>query len=89
LTRLSVQADGEEAREKRKKGTGESHAQSTLEANLGNITSQRVDKEFDVDPLFRKILGGADDGGSKGLLLNTLGVHAGCNLVGGRAAQTS
>lgn len=74
------EADGERHREFRRKHKGKSNG-STLETNLNNITSSQVEKEYEVDPLFRKMSKTFDEGGAEGMLLNHLLVHSGPRVI--------
>eukprot|EP01135_Chromosphaera_perkinsii_P004742 Nk52_evm14s295 gene=Nk52_evmTU14s295 len=51
------------------------------QTNLDSINVKKMDLEFDVDPLFKKTSAEFDEGGAKGLLLNHLCVHNGCELI--------
>lgn len=53
---------------------------NTIEQNLSKL-NLTIDREFDIDPLFRKMSKAFDEGGARGMLLNVLGVHSGCGLV--------
>ncbi|KAK3096126.1 hypothetical protein FSP39_023492 [Pinctada imbricata] len=44
----------------------------TIESNLKNISVNKIDLEFEVDPLFQMMSAAFDEGGSSGLLLNNL-----------------
>lgn len=57
-----------------RKGRGKRTGRVTLETNLGNITSQKVETDLAVDPLFQKMSAAFDEGGAKGMLLNNLPV---------------
>jgi len=46
--------------------------QETLEKNIANITVDKYDIEFDVDPLFKKTTAQFDESSARGLLLNNL-----------------
>lgn len=46
----------------------------TLENKMGNITSQKLETDLAVDPLFQKMSAAFDEGGAKGMLLNNLPV---------------
>ena len=73
--------DGEEARLRRKGGGASSKAAVTLESNLKNIDVKRLEREYDVDPMFRKMSQAFDEGGAKGMLMNNLAVHDGCTIL--------
>lgn len=45
-----------------------------IEVNLENINSKKLDREFAVDPLFKKTCADFDQGGASGLLLNHLSI---------------
>jgi len=54
----------------------------TLESNIDNINVNKLEQEYDVDPLFHKMSKTFDEGGAKGLLLVNLGVSSnGCNIL--------
>ena len=44
----------------------------TIETNLKNITADKVDLGFEVDPMFQMMSAAFDEGGASGLLLNRL-----------------
>ena len=44
-------------------------------------SSEEVDREFEVDPLFKRMSKAFDEGGARGMLLNHLGVHDGYSLI--------
>ncbi|MBA0704714.1 hypothetical protein Golax_016954 [Gossypium laxum] len=50
---------------------------STLESSFEALNV----KKFDVDPLYHQTSAQFDEGGAKGLLLNNLGVYAGCRVL--------
>ncbi|KAH8953056.1 hypothetical protein BDL97_08G003800 [Sphagnum fallax] len=54
---------------------------STLEASFANLNIKKFDVGFTVDPLFHQMSAQFDEGGAKGLLLNTLSVFHGCEIV--------
>ncbi|CAM6034485.1 unnamed protein product [Sphagnum compactum] len=54
---------------------------STLEASFANFNIKKFDVGFTVDPLFHQMSAQFDEGGAKGLLLNTLSVFHGCEIV--------
>lgn len=64
---------GEDPNGKRRK-RGRRTGRITLESNLASITSQKVETDLAVDPLFQKMSAAFDDGGAKGMLLNNLPV---------------
>lgn len=45
---------------------------TTVETNLKNITTTKVDLAFEVDPMFQLMSEAFDEGGTMGLLHNTL-----------------
>ena len=45
---------------------------TTIETNLKNITTSKVDLAFEVDPMFQLMSEAFDEGGTMGLLHNTL-----------------
>uniref|UniRef100_A0A7S2SDZ0 Condensin complex subunit 2 n=1 Tax=Mucochytrium quahogii TaxID=96639 RepID=A0A7S2SDZ0_9STRA len=81
-TRLAEPGNAEENRDNRRKATTKSTMSATfLESNLSAITFQTVEREYEVDPLFRKMSKTFDAGGAKGLLLNHLSVHVGPCII--------
>ncbi|KAK8811360.1 hypothetical protein WA158_003094 [Blastocystis sp. Blastoise] len=54
---------------------------NTIESNPAVISMERYDLQFDVDPLFQKMSQQFDEGGAKGMLLNTLHVDNGCHII--------
>lgn len=54
---------------------------ATLEKKPESISVTRLEQEFDVDPLFQKTSASFDEGGARGLLLNTLRVYNGYSLA--------
>jgi len=54
---------------------------STLEESFANLNVKKFDVAFTVDPLFHQMSAQFDEGGAKGLLLNTLSVFQGCEIV--------
>lgn len=71
--------NGEEPRKGSSKKSG-SHS-STLEASFDSLNIKKFDVAFTVDPLFQQTSAQFDEGGAKGLLLNTLSVYQGCEIV--------
>ena len=53
---------------------------NTLDS-IKNITSQRLESEYDVDPIFAKMSKNMDQGGARGMLLGKLNVENGLNIV--------
>mmetsp|Transcript_5619 Transcript_5619/g.10528 ORF Transcript_5619/g.10528 Transcript_5619/m.10528 type:complete len:688 (-) Transcript_5619:11-2074(-) len=80
-TRIGTAGDAEESRATRKRGTSSKSVSTFLETNLSNITHERVERMYEVDPLFRKMSKTFDAGGAQGLLLNHLRVHEGPHVV--------
>eukprot|EP00249_Psilotum_nudum_P032004 c47091_g1_i1 orf=213-2336(+) len=56
-------------------------ASATLEASYDAINVKKFDVAFTVDPLFHQTSAQFDEGGARGLLLNTLSVYNGCSIV--------
>ncbi|KAK1423959.1 hypothetical protein QVD17_19270 [Tagetes erecta] len=54
---------------------------TTLESSFEALNVKKFDVAFAVDPLYHQTTAQFDEGGSKGLLLNNLGVYGGCRLV--------
>lgn len=65
--------DGDDANQKQKR-KGKRAGRCTLENNMANITSQKLETDLAVDPLFQKMSAAFDEGGAKGMLLNNLPV---------------
>ena len=73
--------DGDDSNSAGKKTSKKLCVAQTLEKNLNNINLKSFDLEFDVDPLFHKMSMAFDEGGAKGMLLNNLSTHDGCDLI--------
>lgn len=54
---------------------------STLESSFEALNVKKFDVAFAVDPLYHQTTAQFDEGGSKGLLLNNLGVYGGCKMI--------
>ncbi|XP_038702660.1 condensin complex subunit 2-like isoform X1 [Tripterygium wilfordii] len=54
---------------------------STLESSFEALNVKKFDVAFSVDPLYHQTTAQFDEGGAKGLLLNNLGVYAGCRVL--------
>ncbi|XWS75767.1 hypothetical protein CRYUN_Cryun01aG0120500 [Craigia yunnanensis] len=54
---------------------------STLESTFEALNVKKFDVAFAVDPLYHQTSAQFDEGGAKGLLLNNLGVYAGCRVL--------
>ncbi|KAK9053322.1 hypothetical protein SSX86_029955 [Deinandra increscens subsp. villosa] len=54
---------------------------TTLESSFEALNVKKFDVAFAVDPLYHQTTAQFDEGGSKGLLLNNLGVYGGCRMV--------
>lgn len=54
---------------------------STLEPSFESLNVKKFDVAFTVDPLYHQTSAQFDEGGAKGLLLNTLGVYNDCRIV--------
>ncbi|EAS02428.3 condensin complex subunit 2 (macronuclear) [Tetrahymena thermophila SB210] len=55
--------------------------ESTIEKNLSNITLNKYDIQFEVDPLFCKTSEKFDDSSSKGILLNNIKIDSNLKLL--------
>eukprot|EP00188_Purpureofilum_apyrenoidigerum_P002891 Plantae.Rhodophyta-Purpureofilum_apyrenoidigerum.ctg29429.p1 GENE.Plantae.Rhodophyta-Purpureofilum_apyrenoidigerum.ctg29429~~Plantae.Rhodophyta-Purpureofilum_apyrenoidigerum.ctg29429.p1 ORF type:complete len:654 (-),score=147.78 Plantae.Rhodophyta-Purpureofilum_apyrenoidigerum.ctg29429:206-2167(-) len=64
-----------------KKLTRKANKSGTLETNIDNITSTKVEMDCGVDLLFQKVSAAFDEGGARGMLLNTLCIGAGCEII--------
>eukprot|EP00742_Colponemidia_sp_Colp-10_P008083 GILJ01008725.1.p1 GENE.GILJ01008725.1~~GILJ01008725.1.p1 ORF type:complete len:700 (+),score=180.43 GILJ01008725.1:61-2160(+) len=76
--------DGENTNVQKKKKRAKKGAQgesSTLEKNPDNLNLNKFDLEFEVDPLFHKTSARFDEGGVKGLLLNSLRIDSELNWM--------
>ncbi|KAI0564467.1 Condensin complex subunit 2 [Gracilaria domingensis] len=78
----------EEAREGEQEGdtrksrrNGRRAGNVTLETNLGNITSQRLETDLAVDPLFQKMSAAFDEGGASGMLMNNLPIGPKAQII--------
>jgi len=78
-TRNGAVGDAEENRAVRRKAN--TCVSTYLESNLNTITNDAIEKEYDVDPLFKKMAKTFDAGGAKGLLVNNLYVHDGPVII--------
>ncbi|TYH63864.1 hypothetical protein ES332_D07G225300v1 [Gossypium tomentosum] len=54
---------------------------STLESSFEALNVKKFDVAFAVDPVYHQTSAQFDEGGAKGLLLNNLGVYAGCRVL--------
>ncbi|XP_076934612.1 condensin complex subunit 2-like [Bidens hawaiensis] len=54
---------------------------TTLESSFEALNVKKFDVAFAVDPLYHQTTAQFDEGGSKGFLLNNLGVYGGCRMV--------
>ncbi|XVF81600.1 hypothetical protein PTKIN_Ptkin15bG0168200 [Pterospermum kingtungense] len=54
---------------------------STLESSFEALNVKKFDVAFAVDPLYHQTSAQFDEGGARGLLLNNLGVYAGCRVL--------
>ncbi|KAJ0582812.1 putative condensin complex subunit 2/barren [Helianthus annuus] len=54
---------------------------TTLESSFEALNVKKFDVAFAVDPLYHQTTAQFDEGGSKGLLLNNLGVYGGCRMI--------
>ncbi|KAH0930199.1 hypothetical protein HID58_015926 [Brassica napus] len=54
---------------------------STLEHSFDALNVKKFDVAFAVDPLYHQTSAQFDEGGAKGLLLNSLGVYGGCQVL--------
>jgi hypothetical protein len=59
----------------------EYNPEATLEPNIENLNLKKFDLAFDIDPLFQKTSAKFDEGGAHGMLLNTLSVYRGCEIL--------
>lgn len=73
----SEEENGNKKRDSQKKMTTSSATLESYEA----LNVKKFDVAFTVDPLFNQMSAQFDEGGAKGLLLNSLSVYSGCKLV--------
>jgi condensin complex subunit 2 len=72
--------EGEDGQKKRKKKTQRT-AEATLANSFAQLQLKKMELEFSVDPLFKKASADFDEGGAKGLLLNTLAIDGKGRIV--------
>lgn len=75
LDDLDEDDDDEETQSNKKKAERKSKsakAESTLAKSVASLQIKKLDLELSIDPLFRKMCADFDEGGAKGLLLNSL-----------------
>lgn len=73
----SDEENGNKKRDTQRKITTSSATLESYEA----LNAKKFDVAFTVDPLFNQMSAQFDEGGAKGLLLNSLSVYSGCKLV--------
>lgn len=69
----------ENSQRKNRKNVGTGRA--TLETNMKNITTQRLETDLTADPLFKKMSAAFDEGGAEGMLLHNLPISPSGYLV--------
>ncbi|KAI3769654.1 hypothetical protein L6452_00763 [Arctium lappa] len=74
---MEMQGEGDSKKEKELKLS----PLSTLESSFEALNVKKFDVAFAVDPLYHQTTAQFDEGGSKGLLLNNLGVYGGCRMI--------
>ncbi|KAJ9560987.1 hypothetical protein OSB04_006147 [Centaurea solstitialis] len=74
---MDMQGEGDSKKEKELKLS----PLTTLESSFESLNVKKFDVAFAVDPLYHQTTAQFDEGGSKGLLLNNLGVYGGCRMV--------
>ncbi|XP_038693218.1 condensin complex subunit 2-like isoform X2 [Tripterygium wilfordii] len=72
---------GQEEGQSRKEMDRKISPLSTLESSFEALNVKKFDVAFSVDPLYHQTTAQFDEGGAKGLLLNNLGVYAGCRVL--------
>jgi len=72
---VNAEANGEKTKKKKIRSKG-----NTLD-KISNITSTRLESEYDIDPIFAKMSTNMDQGGARGMLLGKLNVENGLNIV--------
>ncbi|KAH9320861.1 hypothetical protein KI387_015500 [Taxus chinensis] len=75
-----VDGDQQEGDEK-EPGKKISNPSTTLESSFDALNIKKFDVAFTVDPLYHQTSAHFDEGGAKGLLLNTLSVYNDCRIV--------
>ncbi|KAF2759254.1 barren [Pseudovirgaria hyperparasitica] len=65
--------EGEDGTKRKKKKTQRS-SEATLVSSFAQLQLKKMELEFSVDPLFKKVSADFDEGGAKGLLLNHLAI---------------
>ncbi|XP_057862011.2 condensin complex subunit 2 isoform X2 [Cryptomeria japonica] len=75
-TEVSDQQEGDT-----KESAKSSDPSTTLESSFDALNMKKFDVAFTVDPLYHQTSAQFDEGGAKGLLLNTLSVYNDCRIV--------
>lgn len=73
-------SDNEEAK-KRQRSRRKNRSEATLASSFAQIQVKNLDLELSVDPLFRKMCADFNEGGAKGLLLNSLAIDSSGRVV--------
>lgn len=71
--------DGEEGAEKKKKASKPRGI--TLAKSFEENTAKKLELELSIDPLFKKMCADFDEGGAKGMLMNSLGIDQNGRVV--------
>ena len=66
--------DEDEEEKKRKQKRRKQRSEATLASSFDQLQVKNLDLELSVDPLFRKMCSDFNEGGAKGLLLNSLAI---------------
>ncbi|CAN8061947.1 unnamed protein product [Agarophyton chilense] len=77
----ATEEDGQEGGTRKQRRHGRRAGNVTLETNLGNITSQRLETDLAVDPLFQKMSAAFDEGGASGMLMNNLPIGPKAQII--------
>lgn len=67
--------------ERRQRRNGRKAGTVTLEANLKNITTLKLETDLAVDPLFQKMSAAFDEGGASGMLMNNLPIGPNAQVI--------
>ena len=62
-------------------GQAQRSSEATLVPSFASLQLKKMELEFSVDPLFKKVAADFDEGGAKGLLLNHLAIDANGRIV--------
>lgn len=77
----SQHADADDPLQNNRKRRAKRAGGATLESNMANITSHKLEMDLAVDPLFQKMSAAFDEGGARGMLLNNLPVGPSAHII--------